>query len=111
MPGRLPICQHIALGAHLQETREQLMDALGMIHDAYPKTSPTARKAESALRAVDELRNALDNASASEHPADDDWSTSIYYGADRETWERETGSILRRHQRGNPPCCADERRR
>jgi hypothetical protein len=103
-PG-LPICQHIALGGQLQAIRDQLLHASVALGNAYPKGSKAARQAEKALHAVDELRNVLDSASADEHP-EDQWTPSVYYGGDTEMRERDMAGILRRHQAGNPPCCA-----
>lgn len=102
----LPICQHIFLGLDLLRTRERMMDALGAIQDAYPKTAAASRRAERALRDLDELRTELDNVSANENPAGDAWSPAIYYGANREGWEREVLPIWRQHRESNPPCCA-----
>jgi hypothetical protein len=103
-PG-LPICQHIALGTQLQQVRAQLMDALTAVQAGYPKTSKAVRQAQKALRELDGLRSELDSVSAGENPGDGDWSTTAYYGADREAWERETLPVLRRHQASNPACC------
>jgi hypothetical protein len=103
-PG-LPICQHIFLGLQLLHTREQLLDTAVKLGNAYPKAAGQVRQARKAQDAVDELRNRLDSVSSDENPAGD-WSPAIYYGADREVWEREVLPIWRRHQADNPGCCA-----
>jgi hypothetical protein len=99
----LPICQHITVGAQLQAIREQLLVEVATVEAAYPRASPVARRAHAALRAVDELRNALDAASANEHA--DGWAATVYYGANRARREADVATILGRHQAGDPACC------
>ena len=103
-PG-LPICQHITLGLQLVRIREELLNAAVALGNAYPKNAKQVRQARKAQAAVDELRNNLDSRSAEENPADT-WSPTIYYGANREAWERDVLPIVRRHRESNPACCA-----
>lgn len=107
----LPICEHITAGQQLQEARALIFDVLSKTQRAYPKASKVARAAHQALDVLDRLRCELDNVSAQENPRDDAWAPTIYYGSNREAWERDVPPILARHQAGNPECCTTDEER
>ena len=106
-PG-LPICQHIALGAQLQDIRDQFMAATADISRVYPKSSTAVRQVEAVLRQLDDLRNELDRVSSNESVHDDDWAPQVYYGQDREHRRPIVDAILERHRAEQPECCADD---
>jgi hypothetical protein len=109
MPPRktgLPVCQHILLGLQLLQAREQLMAASHTVHDGYAKTSKTATAAGKPAKDLDTLRSILDNESYRENPGEGAWSPAIYYCTNKDGWERDVLPIWRRHQAGNPDCCA-----
>jgi hypothetical protein len=75
--------QHVELGARLQEAREAVFDAMVLTSRHYRPTAKVTKAAHAALKAMDHLRNMLDDVSAAELPGDL-WSPTIYYGANRE---------------------------
>lgn len=75
--------EHVELGAALEVTRDALMSAVMLTSRSYPHASRPSRAASKALRAIDDLRNALDDVSAEELKGDL-WSPTIYYGGNRE---------------------------
>ncbi|MEV5819377.1 hypothetical protein AB0L22_09390 [Micromonospora haikouensis] len=101
---RLPACAHVEIGTNLQNTREYLIHLASELSHVYPKTSPQVRAANQALRAVDQLRNALDNASADELPGDG-WAPTIYYGANDDVRQVDLARVMEVHWAGNPSCC------
>ncbi|WP_433730793.1 hypothetical protein ACQP2Y_21030 [Actinoplanes sp. CA-051413] len=102
----LPVCQHILLGLQLLQARELLMEAAQTVRSGYAKSSKAGTLAGRLTDSLDSLRSELDDRSAGEHPANEDWAPNIYYGANAETWAQTVLPIWHRHQAGNPDCCA-----
>lgn len=102
---RIPACRHVEIGGQLQDAREQLLHLTVELSRAYPQTSKQVRAAQRAQEAVDELRNVLDGVSSNELP-EEGWTTTIYYGANREGREVDMARVLKLHRADNPPCCS-----
>ncbi len=104
---RLPACVHVEIGANLQTSRDYLVHLAVDLANTYGKASREARAADKALRAVDELRHTLDDASAGELPGNA-WSAAIYYGANAEVRQPDIARVLQVHQADSPNCLCIE---
>lgn len=100
----MPICEHIAAGAQLQDARDLIMNVTRAVAAGYPKSSPAGHALHDALRKLDQARSLLDGYSANENPGDQDWDSRVYYGQDREVREPIVEAILDRHLAFNPSC-------
>jgi len=104
----MPACAHVEIGRNLQTSRDYLVHLAVDLANTYGKSSRPARAAEKALRAVDELRNVLDDVSAGELPGDR-WSTTIYYGGgDEDARSVDLQRVLEAHQADDPNCPCTE---
>lgn len=85
--------QHDSLGMFLTSTREQLLYERLAISRAYGKTSREYKQADKTLKAVDTLRNIMDNAINREHPFTekmDPEPSRYYYRGNRPDHHRPT---------------------
>lgn len=78
----LPRQRHEEIGMELKAIRDRLMALHTEVSNAYPKQDRHSKTAVQrlgrALAHLDQVRNALEELYARQHP--DTWSTDIYYG-------------------------------
>ncbi|MBT2401509.1 hypothetical protein [Streptomyces sp. ISL-100] len=77
---KLTVEEHASIGARLAGIRDELTTLYVELANAYPQSGPEAapaRKAEKALKSIDDARSDLENALYWEHP--EQAATTTYY--------------------------------
>lgn len=90
----LTLEEHEALGRQLKRASAEMFKAYILVATRYPHRSRATRKAQAALWALHEMRNALDDQSIRD--LRERARSFIYYGAEEQPWSVPTDAQPRR---------------